>query len=567
MRLFLICLLVFSSFLRAQGDGDLQSGDLVPSLGVNIYKDVSFSSDEFGDHSVTIYFASAKGDQEKLYYIKPFLNVDRVQFEKNIVSACDGKKDSDKARVNIPFQVASEKFIKLVIAEANKGIADVAKKIESIQPLTYHDLKLKNTHFSPKDGIWVSVVVANLDEYAAQNDKLPENGFDNHAFSFGSNSYAYDKCDNLKLYNTGDYKLEVTAGVRKVQQNFFNLSSSSFTQSEAFLDLEREASQSGGIEYSATNEYSDKGINVLFSSFKGGANKRKVKQNINLNDTRRRLVNLNLIKEAFHQHSELVQVRFESNFVSVNEEQFSKVMELMTKTFFENLEPVRVTVDLEKSLLVDGNMKYDLNPNEKTSLQTTGHLQFTDEGTATEAVEAAVDGVPIKANRSGQLNQTIKDERGVTYTSDGENWIPTSIDLYAVDTVKESLQRNFNVSDVRTVGDNFYSVFPVLETNNSAFKSLADSRLHDFKKELVDRLLENDNQWNKRFETLLLDLNNTDVYRLKMSDQAIRQSNRFGANQWTQYGKAVCQGANKSYGSMTWEESSKTFIVNCVSVR
>lgn len=451
-------------------------------------------------------------DNDRRLFSLPVLLIEYDSFADEVAAKCSGRNSDNKfASVKINFQVWSDEIEASLLEQVNKAKQRKPEKaFTSFHAQRYRMLELRALIQSEDSNLWREIELATYPRRTASNPD-PRNGstLTKYPHSFGTDESIRLNCaDLIALSESGKFELKIWTTAKLAKINSIIVNQDYFSRSDAFIELNREESQSGSIFTNLHSKSKSRGIGISFGSSSGsGANNESV-VNTTVTDSRQRYVTARAIQNAVYKYYDsrnmLISESFEDdryNIIDIAQSLFERITAALG-------EPISADIDIGNRQIVLNSLNRASfsSADEKLLVQPVGSLSSTVDKKAVNNVSGGKAGAQTKVDTNNSLNTVYQDSRGVKYENNGSGYVPTSIDLYALDKAAFDRIENADFSHLRTFALSSLVPYPVEAqprgTSSSAI-AYTDRKIENFKNESIAAIDTRITEQNGLFQKIL----------------------------------------------------------------
>lgn len=349
-------------------------------------------------------------------YFMPYWN----DFEEDVSAACDTVSSSEVVSVPFRFQVASQRVRQQIVEELNRneGLGMSASDL-----LMFPFVLLTVSTGRKVGGDSIDTIV---------RFRYPPGVLEGVGSSIGTtNEFPVslsrdpirltDTCGQLRMIiHRRDVSAHTYIPRKEVKRNIALVGLQTFTDSRSFRELMREEEARGSEVLRTTSSGGSVGFNMGGYFF---GNQDESETTVSSRDTRLRAVSLNLIQDAMQRHS--------TNIMFIRSEEFEASDQLPEERMLQFVlaQADKHTASIEKT--GDDQFKILLGNVERTlSMQQVNEMRKAARDLLTEGSASTTVTTPEGLETTAEQDLKYDNSTGVTWEFKGEEWVPTSAELY-----------------------------------------------------------------------------------------------------------------------------------------
>jgi len=400
-----------------------------------------------GDISLPVVRDPLSGQEKSQYYVAPYFHYDIEGFRNNVNAACKNESDVGKiVSADLSFQFATTRVNDEISRQIIQRKYDSSSDAPLLRPYPYGLLQIYTGYYFSDDNVpgkprWSTPPNA-YEAIAGGYLAVPA------AFDFITHTIPiHDTCDQLQAIakGHGDFQAAAFSNMPDTKRNFFFISYDLFATSQAVDDIVKTETSSGIVSVSSRGSSGAVGLNVGALTAGGTVGSQKATNN----DTRRRAVTANVLEAAVQQASGTIIAKRLREY-NVNDSSINEVEKQLLDTLINKLVP-SVTAAFDKAgdqqyklrgdiisevVLTRGDVNMLLKSSEKPELNGTQDVSGGFKG---------MEGSEKKAT-------TVRDERGIEWKREGNEWIPTNVKLHVLSKADLRNKLTTSFEDIAVAG-------------------------------------------------------------------------------------------------------------------
>lgn len=403
-----------------------------------------------GQAAIVVYRDPSDNRQRR--YVKPILIPSWETFSAKVAEACRDQQPETVKTVPLRVEFSSKKLNEEIVKQLNER-ADPQVRLDQLFSYPIYALFVVSGSKSPNDDIQTKI---QFRYPSGISDALPRGvnaALDQPLLGIGTNPplRITESCENLTaITETRDIDAYVYTEFAEVKLNAASAVFHAFTQTRAFIELERTETSSGVV--SVTSRTGSKGVGFNFGGFLSGS-VIEGKTIVDTQDTRRRFVSANVAQQiaedavlsgAVYTRSEAPDLISTDSLITALLDFILGQAKLVSATLERREngqmaivagEQLRFLSREETKMVLESAPTLELNLSDHQQVDCSMVAMATNYDTAAATAGSA----PPNSGEHGkqctsERNLGSKYANSIRWQKDGNDWVPTSVDLYAVNT-------------------------------------------------------------------------------------------------------------------------------------